>query len=164
MSYLSLLDMLTCCLGAMLVLWLISNAAIRTSKGISPGTVLRFEVQDTSRVKGNIGVRVQVKGELRWAGDRTPIEPPIIIDPAEEGADSSVTVILTGDYDDADRLYLFVHQLNDGTALWPSTQELKVNVTKNDARLNEVNFTYEKLFYSAKLNDFKTDKGNLNWE
>lgn len=152
MAYLHLLDMLTCCMGAVLLLWLVSNAANQDSKGISPGTVITFQVLESSPIKGTIGVRVRTKeGGLCWAGDSSPLNPPIIIDPSEEGESKEVKVILTGEYEDDDVLYLFVHALEGGEVWKDPSSKMLVEVSG----LPRQELSLTKLFHCYKLVDFR---------
>jgi hypothetical protein len=153
----SLLDMLTCCLGAILVLWIASSAMIRSSKGIAPGTVITFKV--TSDLKGTIGVRVKMKDGIRWAGDTSPTSNPIVIEPGEEGEKDEVTLVLTGDYTDEDQCFVFVHQL-DGGVSWPSGKVLTVEVEGSKASINPLLFKSDQLFHQLSLKALREGTNN----
>lgn len=155
MSYVSLLDMLTCCFGAIILMWLFSSVVVQRAKGIAPGKVIEFRVSGQTRAK--IGVRAKLKDGIRWAGDSTPINPPIVIEPSEEGKSEDVRVILTGEYDDQDALYLFIHELENGRTWSSLNDKIQVTVSVNGAPYADTAGVYElyprKLFHRFSIND-----------
>ncbi len=123
--HLSSLDMLTCCLGAVLLLWLASAADNRTSKGVVSGVFLSFHVH--SGVPAKIGVRVSTTKGLTWAGDEEG-DRTVTISPQVEGS-SSVKVFLNGEYGPNDQIHLFVNEVDQSGWSVVGNQDTKVRVS-----------------------------------
>lgn len=161
-SQISSLDMLTCGLGAFLALCFISIGIRLPQRGLLPGVILTFEVE--SPPKSLIGVRAVTSDGIVWAGggdgDRS-----IHFNPAHEGA-GTINVVLTGDYQPGDRLYVFISDLGPDIPTWPGKSpdvEVKVNVAINEAAGPLLELNSSRMSAWISLDGIRQAK-SLNWE